>query len=1206
MNVTDRSSLPLTQTTPGSPDTGARDGDAKPRGDYRSAFLRRLERSAGKSGAPATAPGGGDGNQPVWDDARRAALFRQIELIVSARRPNETLAILHVGCGDGSLLAALGERFPTSELYGVDWPDRAGPASARAEARGVQLYGVDLDELFQTPTETRKERFDLAILESGFTAPAGAESALAPQWADGWVGKYLRHAIGVADAARLRQLRERGATAALEPPRSDGQLVCWSESWHVPGARGRWPQRLDRFLSFPSWFWQNARRHGLRDALYYGGHVLLAVADGRLPRRALSDADLRTRFCAGLRPTRRVRDNTLYVFVFLGEFGYEVLNWQGVVRKFARRLPASSAIAIGGRKGLQPFYESAEQYVEIDDVPEYRSSWAASYFAMAPHESRRHRPPTQKQFEYGRGVRGAIEAHVRPRLETGGRHVEFVFSSQLNAIEDCVFGVDPRFYSLPGYHGSIYRNLELGNNEYRRIEADPEVRAELEAKLGFSLDEPYVFVQSRRRSVGPQSGGELDAGPLVTELARRRRVVYLSFSTNRHLDSGSEGEYEGVTHYEAASFREQSCLIAHASRCIMLTEGDLGSHTYLPPLLGKDAVVVASEAVFARRSSPVHFWNRNVFRFGGRLTPLPAERLDSPAAVSAAADDILGAGTGPASPPEAPTKRILFVIRHAGYVRNCEHVIERLAEEGHAIHIAVGMTSKKSHDADVLSRLAARWPEVTYGQMPVASVRPWDDATGLSRVIIDYLRYLEPEYADATRLRARAQRWVPVRLVRLFEGSSLLRRRRVLRTVHACLRSIDRVAPTHLEHENFIQKHRPDLVVFTPLLGYVSDSLDYLKAARRLGIPTALCVASWDNLSNKGLVQLVPDRVILWNRVQEEEAIRMHAIPKERITVTGAHLFDHWFEMRPATTREEFCRQRGFDPDLPFLLYVCSSWFIAENEVPFVKRWIEAIQSSDSPLAGWGILVRPHPANHTGWQGVDLCEYENVVVWPPLGEGPVDDRSKQNYFDSLYHAAGIVGINTSALIEGGIVGTPTFTVVEDEFRETQVGTIHFHYLVRGGLVAAGEGLEDHVAQLHRVLVEGDPERERARETFVRDFIRPHGLDAPAAPFAVEALHSLLEGERPARPQSDVGPLRTATRLAFLPLGAVLHLYVDRHRRRGIHDHANAEGAGMIHRRRVKRDSVRPPRRPLPLRVAGGIRRRLRAHRLSGSLRGESS
>jgi hypothetical protein len=1083
--------------------------------EHRTAYLERLEASAREGPREVELRLGlpdGATDRESWpaalDDARLELLVKQIRRLLRARSLKPGFSALHVGCGDGRLLAELSRRFPDAEWNGVDWPTTA----SASHSSGVRIYRIDVDELFRSPVEDRQERFNLVVLSGGFDSPGGARSALAPEWVDGWLGKYASYTIGVATRPRLRELRERGWALALESRRDDGQLVCWTEKSPLRRGRRRWPVGLDRYLSFPGWFWQNARRHGLGDAIYFAGHVAWAILRGGLPVAALSDRDLRSRFCARLRRTRRIRPNTVYAFVFLGEFGYEVLNWQGVVRKFARKLPPSSSIVVGGRRGLQPFYENAAQYVEIDGVPEYRDSYAAAYFAMAPEESRRSRPPTRKQFEYDRRVRRAVEAHVRRQLANHGRRVEFVFSSQANVFEDCVFGVDPRFYGVRGYHGSIYGSLSLENDHYAAIAADADIRADVEAKLGFSLDEPYVFVQSRRRVIGPRSGGDLDARSLVQELARHCRVVYLSFSSARHLDSGSAGAFEGITHYEAASFREQSCLIAHAHRCVLLTEGDLGSHTYLPPLLGKDAVVVASEDVFARRSAPVDFWNRNVFRFGGQMIPLPAERLDSPAAVSAAAEEILrgrtgGDASGESAPP--PTKRILFIMRHAGYARNCEHVINQLAEEGHAIHIAVGIPSKKSHDAEVLPRLSARWPSLTHGRLPKVSVRRWDKVTALSRLVIDYLRYFDPAYEYAPRLRARATRRLPQSVVSLFERVAFLRRRGVLAFLHACLHGLDRAAPSHIEREEFLAILKPDLVVFTPLLDHDSDSLDYLKTARKLGIPTALCVASWDNLSNKGLVQLVPDRVILWNQVQQQEAVRMHAIPAERITITGAHLFDHWFEMRPSCTREEFCRARGLDPRMPFLLYVCSSSFVAEDEVPFVKRWIEAVRASDSALADWGMVVRPHPGNRKQWEVADLPKYADVVVWPPLGEGPVDYQGKQNYFDSLYHAAGIVGINTSALIEGGIIGTPVFTILEEEFRETQIGTIHFHYLVKGGLLTTAEGLDEHVLQLRRVLVDGDPERDKARDAFIRDFIRPNGLDTPSSPLAVAALHSLM-------------------------------------------------------------------------------------------------
>ena len=41
---------------------------------------------------------------------------------------------------------------------------------------------------------------------------------------------------------------------------------------------------------------------------------------------------------------------------------------------------------------------------------------------------------------------------------------------------------------------------------------------------------------------------------------------------------------------------------------------------------------------------------------------------------------------------------------------------------------------------------------------------------------------------------------------------------------------------------------------------------------------------------------------------------------------------------------------------------------------------------------------------------------------------PVDTASRADYFDSIYHAAAVVGINTTAQIESAIVGRPVHTL----------------------------------------------------------------------------------------------------------------------------------------------------------------------------------
>ena len=454
--------------------------------------------------------------------------------------------------------------------------------------------------------------------------------------------------------------------------------------------------------------------------------------------------------------------------------------------------------------------------------------------------------------------------------------------------------------------------------------------------------------------------------------------------------------------------------------------------------------------------------------------------------------------------------RILFIMRHEGYVRNYEPVIVELAKKGHTIHIGLLTPPNKIVDDIKLKELENSFPQITYDRLPEPEDNFWSPLASLSRWTLDYTRYLYPVYKDAPKLRERIGKRLPQVILGMFDRYASLKRPERLDRIQRLLKRVERLIPVREEVLKVYKELSPDVVLFTPIIDAGSGLIDYLKAAKKMGLRTVLCVASWDNLTNKGLVQIEPDRVIVWNEFQKEEAAELHGIDPSKVVVTGAQLFDQWFTMKPSTTRTDFCKKVGLRHDKPFILYVCSSVFVARNEVVFIKKYIRALRESGRPeLEAMGILIRPHPNNIRQWMDVDVKTLgDNVSLWPPHGAVPINEATRKDYFDSLYHSTAVVGINTSALIEAGIVGRPVYTVFDESFAQTQHGTLHFHYLVKGGLLTTASTLEEHIEQLSG-LVTGDTEREDTIKAFVKEFVRPHGLDVPATPLVVDAVENLL-------------------------------------------------------------------------------------------------
>lgn len=491
-------------------------------------------------------------------------------------------------------------------------------------------------------------------------------------------------------------------------------------------------------------------------------------------------------------------------------------------------------------------------------------------------------------------------------------------------------------------------------------------------------------------------------------------------------------------------------------------------------------------------------------------------------------------------------RRILFFTHHPGYVRTYEATLRELLAEGHHVHVAY--TAKvKTTDGKIADRMADEHGNLTLERVDKPERGPLDLLRRGLRLLADYSRYQHPRYADAHALRARAASKLIGKpldkgvffaiFFRLYLPTlGRIRSAAYADRVGRWALALADVLPAPRRPTEWIRAHEPDVVLVSPLVGLGAGEAEYLDAARALRIPSALLVASWDNLTNKGLVKSPTDRVVVWNAAQRDELIDLHGTPAERVVTTGAQRFDDWFEMAPSMTHEAFCAHVGLDPDRPFVLYLCSSPFIAPHEVPFVRRFVKTLRAADGPLGDVGVLVRPHPQNAKQWLAADLSDFDNVTIWPRAGEQPLHGAARSGFYDSMALSMAVVGINTSAQIEAGIVGKTVHTVRDAAFAGTQDGTLHFRHLLveNGGLLHVADDLHELVAALERVR-SGEIDAAQTQR-FVERFVRPHGLDRPASPIVAQAIRDLLHG-----PAESVVPRRRPTVLQHLqiwPLAAL--------------------------------------------------------------------
>jgi hypothetical protein len=465
--------------------------------------------------------------------------------------------------------------------------------------------------------------------------------------------------------------------------------------------------------------------------------------------------------------------------------------------------------------------------------------------------------------------------------------------------------------------------------------------------------------------------------------------------------------------------------------------------------------------------------------------------------------------------------KILFCAQHFTYFRNYESVIRALASRGHRVHLAADETEELGGQA-LVERLAAEHTGITWGFAPNLEAEPWFNLAEKIRHGLEYVRFLDPMYDERPKYRYRAEARSPRALRHLFRIGAL-RTAPARAAVAAALVRCERLLPPSAALDEFLRAQAPDVVLLASITNPGSPQMDYLKAARRMKLPVAMCVFSWDHLSGKSWIRIAPDRTFVWNETQRREAVEQHGLPADRIDVTGAQCWDQWFDRQPSRGYPAFCAELGLDPDRPFLLYACSVLSRpAPNEARFVLEWIRRIRASaDARLRDIGILVRPHPERMDEWHDVDLSVFPNVAF---RGRNPVDPQARDDYFDSLYHCSAMVGIVTSAFIEAAIVGREVLTLELPEFSLHQRGAPHFNYLVEvaGGLLCVSHSFDEHLAQLAETVEQAARGRSAQNRQFLEAFVRPRGLDVPATPAFVDAVERLAaEGPAPADERDSV-------------------------------------------------------------------------------------
>lgn len=136
--------------------------------------------------------------------------------------------------------------------------------------------------------------------------------------------------------------------------------------------------------------------------------------------------------------------------------------------------------------------------------------------------------------------------------------------------------------------------------------------------------------------------------------------------------------------------------------------------------------------------------------------------------------------------------------------------------------------------------------------------------------------------------------------------------------IRKIVRSLDYCFAQNSVFSEYFDKYNPSVVFLAHLFDDLEISL--LKEAKRRGVKTIGFINSWDKLTARNIIRVLPDRFLVFNNIVKEEAKNYADMPEDKIEIVGIPQYDWHINHKPLS-RIDFFAKKGFDLDKKLIVY---------------------------------------------------------------------------------------------------------------------------------------------------------------------------------------------------------------------------------------------------------------------------------------------
>lgn len=316
------------------------------------------------------------------------------------------------------------------------------------------------------------------------------------------------------------------------------------------------------------------------------------------------------------------------------------------------------------------------------------------------------------------------------------------------------------------------------------------------------------------------------------------------------------------------------------------------------------------------------------------------------------------------------------------------------------------------------------------------------------------------------------------------------------RSARRLVRWIDGIVIRDNRFDAYFTAYEPDCV-FVPR---INSSLDrsFLRHAKKRKIQTIGMISAWDNITlSKYPFRILPDKLVAYNTLIKNEAVRYIDMPEHAIFVSGWPHFDFYITSR-RSSRKEFCSKLNISPERRIILFASIGSTLNPTEAHIVSQLEQALKAGELPNDAV-LIFRQHPTEKTNIDGIQTNEYiivdDSKTVFEDKGFSEILTKDMRHLADSLHHAAVTVNTASTMSIDAAAFDKPIVNVAYDGWKEMPLeGSVrrfyepsHDHYqpIVKSGGVRIARTQNELIEHISRYLEDPSLDRE-GRKRIVRE------------------------------------------------------------------------------------------------------------------------